>query len=50
VCVIVPIALLVGYDILRRKIYDKNKKKDTDALLAELEELRSSKAQTEAVE
>ena len=36
VCVAVPIILLVGYDLIMKKRYDKSKKKDTDALLAEL--------------
>ena len=44
VCVIIPIVLLVGYDIVRRRVYEKNKKEDTDALLAELEALRAEKA------
>ena len=41
VCVILPIILLVGYDIIRRKIYEKNNKTDVAALMAELEALRS---------
>lgn len=44
VCVVLPIILLVGYDIIRRRIYEKNKQDDTDALLAELEALRAEKA------
>lgn len=44
VCVILPIILLVGYDIIRRRIYEKKKQNDTDALLAELEELKAEKA------
>jgi len=40
-CVICPIAVLVGYDILRRRRYEKAHKQDTEALLRELEELRS---------
>lgn len=47
ICVIMPIILMVGYDIVRRRIYDKKKKDDTDALLAELEALRAEKAQKE---
>lgn len=45
VCVVLPILLLVGYDIVRRRVYEKNQKSDTDALLAELEALRAEKAQ-----
>ena len=48
VCVVLPIILLVGYDILRRRLYEKNKQDDTDALLAELEALRAEKAEKEA--
>ena len=47
VCVVLPILLLVGYDIVRRRIYEKNKQDDTDALLAELEALRAEKARKE---
>ena len=47
VCVVLPIVLLVGYDIIRRRIYEKNKKGDTDALLAELEALKAEKAAKE---
>lgn len=45
VCVVCPIVLLVGYDMLRRKKYDKAKQQDTAALLAELEELRAKQAE-----
>ena len=48
VCVVLPIILLVGYDIIRRRIYEKNKQDDTDALLAELEALRAEKAKMAA--
>ncbi len=44
VCVLVPIILLVGYDAVRRAIYNKKHKQDKDELLAELEELRKLKA------
>ena len=47
VCVVLPIILLVGYDFIRRHIYEKSKKEDTDALLAELEALRAEKAEKE---
>ena len=47
VCVVLPIILLVGYDLVRRRIYEKSKKEDTDALLAELEALRVEKAEKE---
>jgi signal peptidase len=44
VCVVVPLILLVGYDIVRRRMYEKSKKQDTAALLAELEALRAQTA------
>lgn len=47
VCVVCPIILLVGYDMIRRRKYEKTKKEDTDALLRELEELRAQKAAAE---
>ena len=47
VCVVCPILLLVGYDMIRRRIYEKANKQDTDQLLAELEELRRLKAEKE---
>lgn len=43
ICVICPIILLIAYDMIRRKLYEKEKKKDTDALMAELEALRAEK-------
>ena len=49
-CVVLPIVLLVGYDMIRRKLYEKSSKKDTDALMKELEELRRLKAEAEAKE
>ena len=48
VCVVLPILLLIGYDVIRRRVYEKNTKSDTDALLAELEALRAEKATKEA--
>ena len=47
VCVVLPIVLLVGYDIIRRRIYEKGKQSDTDALLAELQALKAEKAAKE---
>lgn len=49
VCVFCPLVLLVGYDMVRRKLYEKNNKQDTDALLAELEALKAEKAKKEEV-
>ena len=43
-CVVLPIVLLVGYDMLRRRKFEKAKQQDTDALMRELEELRAQKA------
>ena len=50
VCVIFPIMLLVGYDMIRRRMYEKASQQDTDQLLAELEELRRLKAEKEQAE
>ncbi len=47
ICVICPIILLVAYDVIRRRIYEASRKKDTDALLAELEALRAEKEKKE---
>ena len=47
ICVVLPIMFLIGYDFIRRRIYEKSKKEDTDALLAELEALRAEKAENE---
>lgn len=44
VCVVCPILLLVGWDVLRRRRYEKSKQADTEVLLRELEELRAQKA------
>ena len=44
VCVVVPIVLLVGYDLLRRKKYEKAKNDDVAALMAELEALKAANA------
>ena len=46
-CCVCPILLLVGFDMLRRRKYEKAKQQDTDQLLAELEELRRLKAEKE---
>lgn len=43
ICVVCPIILLVGYDMIRRRMYEKAKKDDTDALLKKLAELRAEK-------
>lgn len=44
VCVVVPILLFVGYDIIRRRMYEKENASDVDALKAELEALRAAQA------
>lgn len=49
VCVILPIVLIVGYDVLRRKLYEKNKTDDMAALVAELEALKAANASKEEV-
>ena len=42
-CVVIPIILLLGFDFIRQGIYERRRKKDTDALMAELEALRAEK-------
>ena len=49
-CVVLPLIVLVGYDAIRRRMYEKSNKQDTDQLLAELEELRRLKAEKEQQE
>jgi signal peptidase len=44
-CVILPIIILIGCDIIRRKRIEKNNSKNTSALLAELEEIKKEKNQ-----
>ena len=43
VCVILPIILFVGYDVIRRRIYEKSKSDDMAALMADLEALKAEK-------
>jgi signal peptidase len=45
ICVVLPLLLLVGYDLLRRRAYERSKKQDTEALLQELAELRAQKGE-----
>lgn len=47
-CVVLPIVLLIGYDMIRRRLYEKNKQDDTAQLMAELQALRAEKAAQEA--
>ena len=41
-CIGVPIVILVAYELIRRKLYERNKRQDTDELLKELEELKKA--------
>ena len=41
---VLPILILVAYDVVRRRLYDRKKDTETDALRTELEELRAQKA------
>lgn len=50
VCVVVPIVLLVGYDMLRRRKYEKTHSTDVDALMAELEALKAAAAQNQSAQ
>ena len=47
VCVVLPIILFVGYDVIRRRRYEKNKGDDMAALMAELEALKAANAAKE---
>lgn len=47
VCVALPMVLLIAYELIRRKKYEKHKDDDTKALLAELEALRAKQAAAE---
>ena len=47
VCVLLPLVLLVGYDTLRRRRFNKKQDEDTAALRAELEALRAEKANSD---
>jgi signal peptidase len=40
-CVVVPVVLLIGYDMMRRHVYERKAEEDTQALLRELEELKA---------
>lgn len=42
--VALPILLLIGYDMIRRRMHEKQQEGETDALKAELEALRAEKA------
>ena len=48
-CVVLPIVLLICYDMIRRKRYEASQKSDAEALRRELEELKAQKAAAEAV-
>lgn len=43
ICVICPIILLLGYDIIRRRLFDRRRKDEEAALRQELEALRQEK-------
>lgn len=47
VCVVLPLILLILYDVIRRRRYEKSQKTDTDALLEELQRLKEEKAAAE---
>lgn len=44
VCVVLPLILLVAWDIIRRRRFEAQNEKDTAALLAELETLKAQQA------
>ncbi len=50
ICVVVPLLLIVGYEIIREHKEKKKNKADTAALMAELEALRALQNQTQAAD
>ncbi len=48
ICVVLPLILLIGYDTIRRRLYNKKHAGEKEELMAELEELRRLKAQAES--
>jgi len=49
-CIGVPLALLIGFEIFRRRKYEKGNQEDLDQMRAELEALRAEKERQEAAE
>lgn len=47
VCVALPLMLLIAYDAIRRRRYDRQQSADTEALLKELQTLREQKKKDE---
>lgn len=47
VCIAIPLALLVAFELIRRRKYEKSKNKDTEALLEELAALKAKQAASE---
>lgn len=47
VCVLLPLAVLVLYEVLHRRKQEKSKDQDIDALMKELEKLKAERAQSE---
>lgn len=45
ICVIVPLVLFAGYDLLRRRKYERSRQAQTDALMAELNALKAERSQ-----
>ena len=48
ICICVPLAALIAYDLVRRKKLDKSKQTDMEALVKELNELKAATAQANA--
>ena len=47
ICVVVPILVFVGYDVIRRKLHEKGNSAEVEALKAELEALKEAQAKAE---
>lgn len=48
ICVVLPMVLLIGFDLIRTRRFEKTHKQDNDALMKELEELRALQAKRAA--
>lgn len=48
VCIGVPLVLLIGYELIRRMIYEKSNNTDIDKMRAELEALKAEKERLES--
>ena len=43
ICVVLPLVVMVGYDTIRRRQFEKKNKSEADELRAELEALKAAR-------